>query len=239
VPPEASTNGIDLLLSSGFLAFARHVGVLGAIEETGVCVEAICGTSSGALVAAMWAAGRSAQEIEEELRSHRPVSLMALHLRPWRGLFSTRRLQDYLKAFLPATFEELRCPLWVGVTAPDGRHRLLHAGELVPAVTASCAIPRIFAPVQVGGQRCCDGGASDRLGIEAWRRERGPRPRIVHRVARTYGTDQAFAAGADLVIESEPSGASFWSLGDVEGQVDEARRSALAALGGRSLTSVG
>jgi predicted acylesterase/phospholipase RssA len=39
---------MDLILSSGFLAFARHVGVLKVIEEKGIVVDGICGTSSGA-----------------------------------------------------------------------------------------------------------------------------------------------------------------------------------------------
>ena len=49
--------GFDLVLSSGFLAFARHVGVLRAVERSGQDVTGVCRTSSGALVGALWAAG--------------------------------------------------------------------------------------------------------------------------------------------------------------------------------------
>ena len=48
---------VDLVLSSGFLAFARHLGFLTAIEESELDVSGVCGTSSGALVGAMWACG--------------------------------------------------------------------------------------------------------------------------------------------------------------------------------------
>ena len=65
----------DLILSSGYLAFARHVGFLRAVETAGVEVGAICGTSSGALAAALWAAGMPARELGAELSAHRPARL--------------------------------------------------------------------------------------------------------------------------------------------------------------------
>ena len=48
---------MDVILSSGFLAFARHIGVFDAIEECDIEVDAICGTSSGSMVGALYAAG--------------------------------------------------------------------------------------------------------------------------------------------------------------------------------------
>ena len=47
---------MDLVLSSGFLAFARHAGFLRAVEQLELPVEGLCGTSSGALSGALWAA---------------------------------------------------------------------------------------------------------------------------------------------------------------------------------------
>lgn len=59
----SSGAGYDIVLSSGFLAFAAHCGFLKAVEETGVPVAGIMGTSSGALCGSMFAAGYTATEV--------------------------------------------------------------------------------------------------------------------------------------------------------------------------------
>ena len=64
----------DLVLSSGFLAFARHVGVLRAVERSGNEVSGLCGTSSGALVGALWAAGVSADRVLEKIVAQQPFA---------------------------------------------------------------------------------------------------------------------------------------------------------------------
>ena len=63
---------MDVILSSGFLAFASHLGFLKAIEEADVDVQGLCGTSSGALVGALWMSGLKTEEIKRELFRHKP-----------------------------------------------------------------------------------------------------------------------------------------------------------------------
>ena len=70
---------MDIVLSSGFLAFASHIGFLRALEEADAPVKGVCGTSSGALVGALWASGLSTQEIERELFRDRPMSQISFH----------------------------------------------------------------------------------------------------------------------------------------------------------------
>lgn len=214
----------DLVLSSGFLAFARHAGVLAAIESRGVDIDAVVGTSSGALTGALWSAGISADEIADTLASIQPYSLMGLHAAPWRGLFSLDPLIGWLSERLPATFADLPRPFAVGVVAPDGQARLLTEGPLAPAVAASCAMPYVFKPVMIGGEALRDGGAVDRLMLDPWRAwRRGARPALVHLVARSAGRD--IATLDDLpVIHTPRSGASFFSLGDVRASVALARQ---------------
>ena len=93
---------MDIILSSGFLAFASHIGFLRSIEEKKLVVEGICGTSSGALVGALWAAGLSTKEIEQELFSSPPF----VHLRPnlcfWNGIFSLHQLRARMAQLLPS-----------------------------------------------------------------------------------------------------------------------------------------
>ena len=220
----------DLLLSSGFLAFARHVGVLQAVEASGVRVDAVVGTSSGALVGALWAAGVPAAELERLVATRRPFDLMGWHAAIWRGAFSLDPLVAWLEGLLPSTFADLRHPLAVGVVAPGGGAALLREGPLARAVAASCAIPGVFAPVELGGARYRDGGAVDRLMVGPWRAWRGDRPAIAHLVDRTGGTDVDTPLTGLAVIRTPRSGASFWSLGDVAAGAALARERAEGVL---------
>jgi predicted acylesterase/phospholipase RssA len=223
----------DLLLSSGFLAFARHVGVLRAVEERGVPIGAVVGTSSGAVVGALWAAGMPAAEIGRLLGERRPLTLMRPHLRPWEGLFSLAPFVAWLRPHLPVDFAALPRPFAAGVTAPDGTARLLREGPLVEAVVASCAIPWLFAPVSHGGVPWRDGGVADRLMVDPWRAWRGNRPALAHLVDRNAlhrGTDRDPSLDGLRLVRTPRSGASFWSLGDVPAASALARARALAML---------
>jgi len=221
---------VDLVLSSGFLAFARHIGFLHAVEELELQVEGVCGTSSGALVGAMWASGVPLDVIRAELTSEAPARLIQPHWRIWRGLFVFDRVLERLKTLLPPRIEDLPRPFGVGVRGPGKEHVLLTKGPLAEAVAASCAIPFVFTPVSVEGVAYQDGGAVDRYGVDAWRRFRGGRAPIVHRVEASLGKEGEGALEGLVVANTPRSGASFWDLGDVRGQIEEARQISLAAI---------
>jgi predicted acylesterase/phospholipase RssA len=225
----ANVESKDLLLSSGFLAFARHAGVLMAFEERGVVPAALCGTSSGALVAALWAAGLRGDRLTSLLASRPPWRLLRPSAAPWRGLLSMAGLGEFLRPHLPEQFEDLPIPLAVGVVQRK-HHRLLTSGPLLPAVLASCAMPYVFHPVQFQGRWYQDGGAADRLGLQAWRQWRPGRQAWAHQVARTAGVDVPSDLSGITMISTPRSGANFFSLGDFAGQVGEAKAIALQAL---------
>ena len=63
---------LELILSSGFLAFASHLGFLRAVEESTVSVSGLCGTSSGALIGALWLAGVKIKDIAEIVQEQAP-----------------------------------------------------------------------------------------------------------------------------------------------------------------------
>lgn len=221
----------DLILSSGFLAFGRHVGFLRGLEAAGVDFDAVVGTSSGSIVGALYVAGHSPRAIEAMLEEfRRPILKLRLHARPLHGVFSMRSLISFLRPRLPARIEDLPRPFAVGVMDADGRHRLLVDGPLPEAIAASSAVPRLFAPVRVGDAHYRDGGAVDRLGVAAWRKWRGPRDAIVHRVARTLGAVTVDELDDLVVVDSPPSGASLFSLGDVAAQIREGEARTKAAL---------
>lgn len=213
---------VDLVLSSGFLAFGRHIGVLRAVQRAGLEVEAVVGTSSGSVVGALWLAGMQPDAILAEVMAYRPLQLMRLSATPWRGLASMRPFAAWLAQRLPPRIEDLTRPFAIGVVDRRGRHQLLTQGPLALAVAASCAMPRVFQPVDVGGQPFSDGGAADRLALGAWRRWRPDHDAIAHEVARTSGRDVPSDLRGVRLVRTPRSGATFWNLGDVAAQASEA-----------------
>jgi predicted acylesterase/phospholipase RssA len=229
----------DLILSSGFLCFSSHVGALAALEERGLQPDAFVGTSSGSLAAAMLAAGLPVDAIREELSAQRPIRLARPSSRPWRGPVGTRALVRRLRNILPPTFADCHYPLAVGVYDTEEPERiplLLTEGDLPLAVAASCAVPRIFKPVRIGGRWYADGGAVDRTGVQAWRRWRPGRSAIVELVSDVpfgeYGPRDGF--GADdpglLELRTPRAKASFFSLGAYDAEVERAKAAVRAQL---------
>ena len=222
----------DMVLSSGYLAFGRQCGFLDAVERLGLPVDAVCGTSSGALAGSMWAAGHSATEIARELGGQRPIAALWPHYAPWQGLFAIESLVERLRGLLPARFEDLPKPLGIGVMLLDGTPVLRTSGPLPEAVAASCAIPRLFTPVNIDGVWYADGGIVDRTAIEAWRRFRGERATFVHLVDRSRGSAAPPKLDGLPVVHSPASKAGLLGLGDFEGERALTLGNALEVLGG-------
>ncbi len=230
---------VDLILSSGFMAFSRHLGFLQAVERMDCQVDAVVGTSSGALVGAMWWSGIRLDHVSRLLTMQRPVQRIGWHPRFWQGPFTMAPLIDQLRAILPSTFEGLGRPFAVGVTDHQGRYRLLTSGPLPEAVAASCAIPRLFRPVNIGGAVYIDGGATDRLGLNAWREWRGlERQALVHEVQSRFGVARLGDLGGCTLIKTPRANANFLSLGDFDGQAREACEAALATIAHRPVSGV-
>ncbi|MBK9519602.1 MAG: patatin-like phospholipase family protein [Anaeromyxobacter sp.] len=154
-------------LSSGFFGFFAHAGVVGVLEEEGLAPARLCGSSAGALVGGLSAAGVPAARLRE--------ALLALRRRdfwdpaPGLGLLRGDLFRARLEALLPvATFEACPRPLALSVFDLAGRRTaVVQRGPLAPAIHASCAAPLLFQPVRVAGRACLDGGVSDRHGLAA------------------------------------------------------------------------
>jgi NTE family protein len=154
-----------LALSSGFFGFYAHAGVVQVLEDAGLLPSALSGSSSGALVAGLWAGGLDAVDMRREL-----LALERSHFwDPWPGLglLRGRKLQTKLEELLRhRTFEAARTKVTVSVFDVAARRtRVIDRGPLAPAMHASCALPVLFQPVRVEGRWCADGAVLDRPGI--------------------------------------------------------------------------
>ncbi|MBX2798852.1 MAG: patatin-like phospholipase family protein [Myxococcales bacterium] len=225
-----SASPYDLVLSSGFLAFASHAGFLAAVEEADLAVDGICGTSSGALTGALWAAGMPAREILTLLTERPPLAWLVPHLSPWRGLFRLDRMVEELEERLPADFAGLQRSFGAGVVTRERQPVLLTSGSLPLAVAASCAVPYLFAPVVHGDVPYQDGGVADRLFLEPWRALRPQARPVVHLVERSSGAAVQTDLSALPVVRSPRSGAQLWSLGPAQERFERTRTATLQLL---------
>jgi NTE family protein len=145
-------------LGGGFARGIAHVGVLKVLEQEGIPVRVIAGTSVGALIGAAYCSGVSLQELEDMAASVRFTTFARWTLSRC-GFASNDRMISFLTRILKVkTFEELRIPL--GVTATDfntGEGVVFHSGSIIDPVRASCAYPGMFLPVQIRGRYLIDG----------------------------------------------------------------------------------
>lgn len=165
---------VGLALSGGGARGLAHIGVLKVLEQEGVPIDCLAGTSMGGLIAVAYAAGMSTDLMEQEaLRMASPRRLLALSdlSLPRRGFFKGQKVREYLAGYLgDRTFDDLRLPLaLVAVDLNTGREVYLTQGRVVDGVRATIALPGIFTPVEQDGQLLVDGGLLDNLPVDAAR----------------------------------------------------------------------
>lgn len=162
---------LGLVLGSGAALGLAHIGVLRVLQREGIPIDIISGASMGALIGTFWAAGLSADELEEIARGFgTKASLLRLVdlTIPKTGIFSGSRVMKLLLQHLQErTFRDLKLP--VRVVACDYTRRqivILEEGSVAEAVRASISIPGIFEPVKLGGRYLIDGGVLDPVPVD-------------------------------------------------------------------------
>ncbi|MBO6716551.1 MAG: patatin-like phospholipase family protein [Rhizobiaceae bacterium] len=157
--PEAKT-GIALALGGGAARGWAHIGVLRALDEAGIKIDMIAGTSIGALVGGCYLAGKL-DELEEFARSltkRRIFGLLDIHL-GGGGLFGGMKLNARMQEHLEGvTFADLPAPfVCVASEIRTGHEIWLSSGSLVTAMRASYALPGVFEPVVCNKRVLVDG----------------------------------------------------------------------------------
>lgn len=170
---------LGIALSSGGAKGLAHIGVIQVLEENGIEIDAISGTSMGAYVGAMWASGLNGQELEAlsaEIQERRDLwSLVDPVPWPRRGFIRGRKIEHRLRKTLGhRRFDELAKPLYLLTTQLESFDRVvIHEGDVVSAAMASLAIPGIVVPVVRDGVEYVDGGVCDPLPVSVLREEAG------------------------------------------------------------------
>lgn len=158
---EAMT-AVTLVLGSGGARGLAHIGVIRALEADGrFAVRAVTGTSIGALVGGLYAAGKLA-DYERWVCGLSRADVWGLLDFSFtrRGLFEGERLMRRLAELLgDARIEDLPIPFTAVASDLERRQEVwLDRGSLFEAIRASIAIPGLFTPVERDGRLLVDGG---------------------------------------------------------------------------------
>ena len=170
---EIGSCRIGLALSSGAAKGLAHVGVIQILEENGIEVDAIAGSSIGSYVGACWARGYNGREMEAlSMRYNRRAGLLDMidpSFPPRRGVIRGKKVQRRLRRILEnATFDELSYPLRISaVDLATLEPTIFSEGDVASAVAASCSIPGICVPCKRNGHDYIDGGMANPLPIDA------------------------------------------------------------------------
>jgi NTE family protein len=150
---------VGLALGGGAARGLAHIGVLKVLEEEGIRVGMVAGTSAGSLVGALHCAGYGWREIREIAGRIQWRDLVGPTW-PVMGLLRTTKLEKALEEILGhRSFEQLGIPFRaVAVDIGTGEEVLLSSGPVAQAVRASASIPGIFEPVLWEGRLLVDGG---------------------------------------------------------------------------------
>jgi NTE family protein len=166
---------VGLVLSAGSLRATAHVGTISVLENAGFPIDVVAGTSMGAILGALYAAGHPVARIWEIASSIKfstgsnlnTTSLIALILA--EKLLSSQNLETLLRQKIGnRRFEELPKPFaCVAMDLYSGEAIVFREGELAPAVRASMNLPGMFSPIEYRHRYLVDGGVVDYIPVDA------------------------------------------------------------------------
>lgn len=182
VPIKAERPLVALALGGGGARGFAHVGVIKALEAAGIRPDIVSGSSSGAIVAALYAGGYSGAELERVAVDLDQSSLIDFSFFG-QGWVRGEALQDFVnRAIGNIPIERLAKPFAVVATdAQSGRMVVFNRGDVGLAVRASSSVPDVFIPPVIEGIVYLDGSLTNPVPV---------------RVAKAMGAD--FVIAVDL-----------------------------------------
>jgi NTE family protein len=161
-------NNVTLVLSGGGARGFAHIGAIEEIERRGYKITSVAGTSMGALVGGVYAAGKMNEykNWAYNLNKQNILKLIDFSFSK-QGLIKGERVLNAIKEFIPDTnIEDLKTKFTA--TAFDLTNRkevVFNSGSLYNAIRASISIPTVFTPVISGNSLLVDGGVVNNIPI--------------------------------------------------------------------------
>ncbi len=159
VKPVPKPPRLGLALGGGAARGFAHIGVIQELEEAGVKVDLVAGTSAGSLVAALYASGKTGKEMQTLAEGMDEGAITDWSF-PLRGLIRGEALARFIRDKTGGKgIEQMVLPLGIVATdLGDGSAVLFRSGDTGTAVRASSAVPAVFQPVKIGQREYVDGG---------------------------------------------------------------------------------
>lgn len=160
-------NKIGLVLSGGGTRGIAHLGLLQVLDELQIKPSLISGVSAGALIGAMYSAGKTPEEILSIAKKGINFGFSNFL---WKkgGFFSRSFLFKILMDHIPHnSFEQLQIPLYVNAVDFLANETVyFSSGKLIPALEASSAVPLLFSPAELEKSIFVDGGLLNNFPVE-------------------------------------------------------------------------
>jgi NTE family protein len=208
-------SGISLALGGGAARGWAHIGVLRALDEAGIEIDMIAGTSIGALVGGCYLAGKLDQleEFARSLTKRRMFTLLDFHL-GGNGLFGGMKLTAQMQQHLNGmSFDDLPKPfVCVATEIRTGHEIWLSSGNLITAMRASYALPGVFEPVTCNKRVLVDGALVNPVPVSVCRAYEQPLVVAVNLHYDLFGRAAVIKHSAgDFVEAPQPTPAARFS----------------------------
>ena len=161
-------NKVALVLSGGGARGLSHIGVIEELEKQGFEIHSIAGTSMGAVVGGVYAAGKM-QEYKNwmyTLDRQKVFNLVDFTLSS-QGIIKGDKVFSKMKEFIPDTDIEKLKINFAAIAADIINHKevVFRKGSMYDAIRASVAIPSVITPVKNNGTLLVDGGVMNNIPI--------------------------------------------------------------------------
>jgi NTE family protein len=190
--PLASKPNLALVLGSGGPRGFAHIGVIKVLDENGIKPDLVVGTSVGAMVGALYAAGRDGAALEELSRKIKVADFFEFSMIGF-GKATGEATQKYVNEQVGnKPIEALKTPFAAAATRVRDRQLVLfNRGDTGLAARASSANPESFEPVRIGSEQYVDGDEVSPVPIHA---------------ARQLGARFVIAVDVSAFVEDTPKG---------------------------------
>jgi len=169
-PTPASKPKLALALGGGAAKGFAHVGVIKLLESHGIYPDIVTGTSAGAVVGSLYAAGYTGIQLQNMAVALDPASISDLILGE-SGFVKGEKLERYINQQVSQRpIEKLNRAFGAVVTdLTNGNRVVFRRGNTGQAVRASAAVPGVFEPVLIQGRKYVDGGVVSPVPVYAAR----------------------------------------------------------------------
>ncbi len=175
---------VGLALGGGVARGLAHIGVISVLEEAGVPIDCIAGTSMGAIIGASYCAGLSVDELKA-IAARTGWRSVSRPLFSAGGLVTFTKMERWIEDNI-GEFDVRDLAIPFAAVSSDlvtGERVIMWRGRLCTAIRASCSVPGFVPPVEIDGRLLVDGGITDNIPAD---------------VARMLGAD--YVIGVDIFM---------------------------------------